>query len=59
MPHNKPMATCTYRKEKLQMLEDFDIEITSEIENEMNKREREIDIDHYCHDLIKKRLNCD
>ena len=45
-----------YKKEKLQMLDDFTIFITDEIERKINSFTREIDIDHYCHDLIKQRL---
>ena len=51
-----PNTIEEYRKEKLKMLEDFCIEITSDIKMEIYIRKREIDIDHYCHDLIKKQL---
>lgn len=48
-----------YREMKMQVLDDFCIKITPEIKRELNNRNSEIEIDHYCHDLIKKWLGCD
>lgn len=45
-----------YRSEKLQLLDDFCIEVTEDIKYHINHLKREIDIDHYCHDFIQKRL---
>lgn len=45
-----------YKKEKLQLLDDFCIKITEDIKYDINHFEKEIDIDHYCHDLISKQL---
>jgi len=45
-----------YKKEKLQLLDDFCIKITDDIKYDINHFEKDIDIDHYCHDLIKKQL---
>lgn len=45
-----------YKREKLRVLEDFCIDVTFDIRYDVNHMTREIDIDHYCHDLIKKQL---
>ena len=45
-----------YKREKLQLLDDFCIEVTEDIKYHINHLKKESDIDHYCHDLIQKRL---
>lgn len=48
-----------YRKMKIEILKDFTVPITDEIEKEINRRNSESEIDHYCHDLIMHHLGCD
>lgn len=48
-----------YRKMKIEILKDFTVPITDEIEKEINRRNSESEIDHYCHDVIKHYLGCD
>lgn len=48
-----------YRKMKIKVLRDLTIPITKEIEKEINRRNSESEIDHYCHDVIKCYLVCD
>ena len=48
-----------YRKMKIKILRDLTIPITKEIEKEINRRNRESEIDRYCHDIIKHYLGCD
>lgn len=44
-------------EEKCELLEQFGITTTEGIEREMSKRTNEIQLDNYCHDLIKNHLN--
>lgn len=48
-----------YRKMKIEILKHFTVPITNEIEKEINRRNSESEIDHYCHDVIKSYLGCD
>ena len=48
-----------YRKMKIEILKYFTVPITDEIEKEINRRNSESEIDHYCHDVIKSYLGCD
>ena len=47
-----------YRKMKIEILKYFTVPITDEIEKEINRRNSESEIDHYCHDVIKCHLEC-
>lgn len=53
----KKPSLKAYRKEKLKMLDEFCIPITTEIKNALAERETEIAIDNYCHSLIANYLN--
>lgn len=51
------MTLEDYIKEKLRMLqEDFFIKLTDEEITHMKSLTRDIDVDHYAHDLIMNRL---
>lgn len=46
-----------YRRRMKSMLKDFRVNITPEIEAEIDSRDNEISIDNYCNELIENRLN--
>ena len=54
---DKDVSLDDYIKEKIRMLkEDFFIKLTDEEIEKLNSMTREIDVDHYAHDLIKNKL---
>ena len=46
-----------YRRKMKSMLKDFRINVTPEIEAEIDSRDSEISIENYCNELIENRLN--
>lgn len=48
-----------FRKEKIRLLKDFGITLTSEQKKRMNSFDREEDIDNFAHDLIFEHLGDD
>ena len=54
---DKEITLAQYIKEKIRMLQkDFFIKLTEEEIQKFKSMTREIDIDHYAHDLIANRL---
>lgn len=53
----KEMPLNEYIKEKIRMLQkDFYIKLTDAEIDKLNSMTRDIDVDHYAHDLIANRL---
>ena len=46
-----------YRRKMKSVLKDFRINVTPEIEAEIDSRDSEISIENYCNELIENRLN--
>lgn len=54
---NYTMNIEQYRRKMKSMLKDFRINVTPEIEAEIDSRDSEINIENYCNELIENRLN--
>ena len=55
--HHEDKSIKSYIKEKIRMLKkDFFIKLTDEEINHLKSMTRDIDVDHYVHDLIMKKL---
>lgn len=54
---NYTMNIEQYRRKMKSMLKDFRINVTPEIEAEIDSRDSEISIENYCNELIENRLN--
>ena len=46
-----------YKRRMKSMLKDFCINVTPEIEAEIDRRNNKISIENYCNELIENRLN--
>ena len=54
---DKEITIADYIKEKIRMLkEDFYIKLTDEEIEKLKSMTRDIDVDHYAHDLIMNKL---
>lgn len=57
MTEERQVTIKTYIKEKIRMLQkDFFIRLTDENITHLKSLTREIDVDHYAHDLIENKL---
>ena len=55
--HHETVSIKAYIKEKIRMLKkDFYINLTDEEINHMKSLTRDIDVDHYAHDIIMSKL---